>query len=175
VLDGSSEIGPVAIVRASAAAVVPDLLGALRAGRKYLMAPWELSAAIQSVSRVDEVARNRVFCVDRENFAADTAPNGAAEVEPNSAVATVEGAVAARCSLLWQSPHFAELSVFTEPPFRRRGLARAVLSAMISELLHKKITPLYIADRSNRVSIRLAESLGFARCAGDEFSCYLVD
>jgi len=120
------------------------------------------------------VERNCVFWLDPQKFSSANTASATVRVEGTAVVAVVEGEVASKCWLLWESPAFAELAVATETRFQRQGLGRAVLSAMISRLLEKKVTPLHIATVTNSASIRLAESFGFTRCAADEFAGYLV-
>ncbi|MBN2382519.1 GNAT family N-acetyltransferase [bacterium] len=173
-LEASSVYGPVVILRASASSIVPMLLDTVPVGRHYFMTPWTLADAVQRVVPVEEVERNCIFCLEREKFSACTAASTSLRIEDNSVAAIIENDVAAKCWLLWESPTFAELAVATEPKHRRRGLARAVVSGMISLLLERHVTPLHIANFTNKASIRLAESLGFTRIRADEFAGYLV-
>lgn len=173
-LESSSPYGPVGVLRAGGPSVLPALLNAIPAGRRYMMAPWELAGRLRALARFEEVERNGVYWLDRDRFSPATVEDVSIRVEKATAVGLVDDEVAARCSLLWQSPDFAELAVTTEPRFRQRGLARAVLSAMIRDLLERNQTPLHVAGVDNTASHRLAVSLGFTRCAGDEFAGYLV-
>lgn len=137
------------------------------------MAPWAVADPLRDLARFDEVERNCVYWLGRDGFSPATVANVSIRLENNAAVALVEHEVAARSWLLWESPVFAELAVATEPRFQRRGLARAVVSALISELLKSDRTPLFIASVNNTASNRLAMSFGFTRCAEDEFAGYL--
>jgi GNAT superfamily N-acetyltransferase len=174
VLEASSEYGPVAVLRASDPSIVPPLLDSLPSGRRYLMAPWALADAARRAARFEEIERNRVFRLDRRDLGTAAAVNASLRYEDAAVVAVVDDEVAASCRILWRSSAFAELAVATKPEFRRRGLARAVLAALSFELLEENVTPLHVATVTNTVSIRLAESAGFTRCAGDEFAGYLI-
>lgn len=69
--------------------------------------------------------------------------------------------IAASASLNWQSPHFADIAVSTDPNHRRQGWGRSVVSAMVQHLLDNGRTPLYVVSNNNEVSQQLAESIGF--------------
>lgn len=70
-------------------------------------------------------------------------------------------AVVAAAGLNWQTPRFAEISVNSDPRFRRRGWGRSVLAAMVQHLLASGRSPLYAVAEENEPSIQLAESVGF--------------
>lgn len=69
--------------------------------------------------------------------------------------------VGASAGLNWMSPTFAEISVNTNPGYRRRGWGRSVVSAMVQHVLAKGRRPLYAVSDTNDASIQLAESVGF--------------
>jgi RimJ/RimL family protein N-acetyltransferase len=58
--------------------------------------------------------------------------------------------------------------ISTEPPFRRKGYAKKVLSAVCGEILRIGKTPVYALDASNLPSVKLAKSLGFKEFAQRE-------
>jgi RimJ/RimL family protein N-acetyltransferase len=61
----------------------------------------------------------------------------------------------------WQSPHFAEVYVYTDPVVRGRGWARATVSTVARAISASGRVPLYVVAESNEVSIRVAEAVGF--------------
>ncbi|HEX6386349.1 MAG TPA: GNAT family N-acetyltransferase [Anaerolineae bacterium] len=69
--------------------------------------------------------------------------------------------VAAASVLNWQSPYFAEISVHTDPKYRRRGWGQSVVAAMVQYLLDNGRIPLYAAAEQNAASIQLAQRVGF--------------
>lgn len=58
--------------------------------------------------------------------------------------------------------------VSTEAPYRGRGYAKALVSAVCNELFIQGRTPVYALDSSNIPSVRLAKSLGFKEYARRE-------
>lgn len=74
---------------------------------------------------------------------------------------STNGEIVASAALNWQSPSFAEISVFTRPDQRRQGWGRSVVAAMVEDLLKSGRTPLYVVAEDNIPSIQLAESVGF--------------
>jgi L-amino acid N-acyltransferase YncA len=172
-VEAASELGALGLLRATSPVVVPDLIAAIRPGRRYLMAPWSLADAVRKTVKIDEPERNAVFWVDRDTFVSSGESLSAIRREGTSVVAMDDNAVVARCRPLWRSEGFAELAVSTDMAFRRRGLARQVMSAMIERLLAEGVTPLHVASDDNVASLRLAAGLGFQRCPADEFAGYL--
>jgi RimJ/RimL family protein N-acetyltransferase len=69
--------------------------------------------------------------------------------------------VAASAALNWYSPYFAEISVHTNPAYRRRGWGRSVVAAMVQYLLDNGRIPLYAAAEQNAASVELARRVGF--------------
>ncbi len=69
--------------------------------------------------------------------------------------------VVASAGVNWQTPNFAEISVFTESDQRRQGWGRSVVAALCQHLMDRGHTPLYTVSEENGPSIRLAESAGF--------------
>jgi GNAT superfamily N-acetyltransferase len=69
--------------------------------------------------------------------------------------------VGAVAGVNWQSPDFAEIYVYTDPPARGRGWGKAVVSTLCGLILKSGRTPLYVVGESNDYSIRVAEAVGF--------------
>lgn len=67
----------------------------------------------------------------------------------------------ATAGLNWQSPAFAEIFVHTDPEARQRGWGRSVTSAISEAVVRGGRTPLYLVERDNEASRRLAEGLGY--------------
>lgn len=87
-------------------------------------------------------------------------------IRPTSAESDNE--IGASATLNWQTPHFAEVTVYTNPQHRQRGWGRSVVSALIRDLLENGKTPLYEASPQNEASLNLARSLGFVNTGADK-------
>ncbi len=67
-----------------------------------------------------------------------------------------------------------EISVVTEEAYRRRGLAKVVVSAAARYILDHGAVPLYVYPATNEVSGRVARSLGFTQFALEAY-CSVSD
>lgn len=76
--------------------------------------------------------------------------------------------IGASATLNWQTPHFAEVTVYTNPQQRQRGWGRSVVSSLIRDLLEDGKTPLYEVSPQNEASLNLARSLGFVDTGADK-------
>jgi ribosomal protein S18 acetylase RimI-like enzyme len=76
------------------------------------------------------------------------------------------GAVA---GINWQSPRYAEVYVYTEAAVRGRGWGKAVVRALVGQILKGGRMPLYVVAQSNEYSIRLAEAVGFVDTGQREY------
>ena len=183
-LEGSSTLGPVSVLRASSVAVVPALLKTMSPGRRYLMAPWELADVIRETVRMENVEHNAVFWHEpvevrgKDEEAVITLVGSSQPVtihaEGNEVISAVGDTHVSRCWYLWESPEFAEIGVRTDPGFRRQGLGRAVVSAMIASLSRRGLKTLFVTSIENVASLRLAAGLGFRRHPGDESAGYVI-
>lgn len=79
-----------------------------------------------------------------------------------------EGEIGASATVNWQSPDFAEVAVYTNPAYRKRGWGRSVVSALVRHLLENGRTPLYEVTQNNRPSIQLARSVGFINTGAEK-------
>jgi RimJ/RimL family protein N-acetyltransferase len=79
-----------------------------------------------------------------------------------------EGEIGASATLNWQTPNFAEVTVYTNPQYRQRGWGRSVVAALVDDLLQAGQTPLYEVARQNEASINLAQSVGFVNTGADK-------
>lgn len=154
--------------------MIPRLVGLVPPGRRYVMIPWSLSRALQKCQVIEEPETNIVFWLDPGHLPSPRACNVDIKVQGDTVEAIIDGKVAAKCSLLWKSPFFAELVVATESEFRGRGLGKIAVSTMAGRLFEEGVTPIYITNVDNVASIGLAESLGFRRCPDSEFAGYMT-
>jgi len=76
--------------------------------------------------------------------------------------------IGASATLNWQTPQFAEVTVYTNPQYRQRGWGRSVVSALAQDLLENGQTPLYEVASHNEASINLAHRLGFIDAGADK-------
>lgn len=79
-----------------------------------------------------------------------------------------ENEIGASATLNWQSPRFAEVTVYTNPQYRNRGWGRSVVSALANDLLQNGKTPLYEVSPQNEASLNLAHALGFTYTGEDK-------
>lgn len=75
--------------------------------------------------------------------------------------ASSRGEIVASAGLNWRSDRFAEMYVHTKSPYRRKGLGRSVVAALVQSVLEEGRTPLYVVGDENEPSRQLAESVGF--------------
>ncbi len=87
----------------------------------------------------------------RHSAAQDGTPR--AEIESNG-VRAVSG-------VNWQSPGFAEIYVQVDAEARQKGWGRSVVTAVSERVLKGGRLPIYLVERSNEASLRLAEGLGY--------------
>jgi predicted GNAT family acetyltransferase len=80
------------------------------------------------------------------------------------------GEIASEAGVNWRSPHFAELFVRTEPWARGRGWGKAVVASCAMTLIESGVQPLYMVDKANTASRRLAEAVGFVDTGSHEFA-----
>jgi RimJ/RimL family protein N-acetyltransferase len=80
-----------------------------------------------------------------------------------------QGQVVAISGTNWRSPTFAEVFVYVHPTGRRRGWGKSVVSACTASLLEARLTPLYLAEKENEISVRIAEGLGYVDTGRCEF------
>jgi len=76
--------------------------------------------------------------------------------------------IGASATLNWQSPHFAEVTVYTNPQYRQRGWGRSVVSALAQDLLQSGKRALYEVAPQNEASLNLAQALGFVYSGDDK-------
>ena len=81
-----------------------------------------------------------------------------------------QGQVTAISGTNWRSPKFAEVYVYVHPAGRKRGWGKSVVSACTASLLEARLSPLYLADKENEISVRIAEGLGYVDTGHLEFA-----
>jgi len=168
---GQDLFRPLVVIRAPNDDVTGDLFRRVLSARRpyYLVAPLALSKALDRFLNLPAPVVNRIYRVDAARFSlAGTAeinvlvqkvpgPEGRVRWEVHSG-----GGVAAVAGTNWRSPFCAEVYVYVEPAFQRRGWGRAVVRAATMGLLQERLLPLYMVEEANLASILLAEAVGYA-------------
>jgi len=170
-VSATSRYGPIGVLRATSPRCVPEVLAQVPVGRRYVTTTWSLGSALET--SFEQVERNRILWTETAPTLARPPEGFELQIDPGEVRARASGQVVSRCSLLWRSPHFAEVMVETSESYRRRGLARAVVEQMIADLLAEGIRPLYVASSDNTASLRVARSLGFQAWPEDEAAGYI--
>lgn len=75
--------------------------------------------------------------------------------------AFVDGTAVSLALAHWRTENYFDISIDTVPSHRRRGLARAAVSALIRTETARGLQPVWGAMTSNQASQKLAISLGF--------------
>jgi ribosomal protein S18 acetylase RimI-like enzyme len=164
---------------------LPAAIGALRARYRALHEPlrlefneqtWpELSAGLERAGLILE-SRNPLMACEPDEYRPFLAPSVVVrflEVDPRHpstqrAVGELDGQVAGRASI-GTVDGVAELyGVVTDPPFRRRGVAATICSALV-ERLFRDGGSLVFLDAENPGAVALYAGLGFRRI-GDRLS-----
>jgi ribosomal protein S18 acetylase RimI-like enzyme len=133
-----------------------------------LMAPENHTPILNALFNVQTDSRLYVLVLDRGRFETGINVLVTQEKTPDGLPRFVirsrqeKNHVVASASINWQTPLFAEISVFTESDQRRQGWGRSVVAALCQHILDSGRTPLYMVDESNQPSVKLAESAGFA-------------
>lgn len=78
------------------------------------------------------------------------------------------GTVAA-AGLNWETRHFANVHVQSDPRHRREGYGRSVLAALVQHVLERSKTPVYSVATNNQSSVALARSVGFVDAGSRHF------
>ena len=166
---------PVVVVRAENDSAALDLFktGLLTNRPYYLVAPMPLRDLINHTLTVSDSETLCVYQLDLAHFEPPinilVTPHPAPDGLPRYEI-SANGSVQAAAGINWQSPHFAELYVYTEPTARRRGWGKAVVAALSSDLLKSGRTPLYVVNEQNTASINLATSAGFVDTGVREYT-----
>jgi len=162
-------LGPVAVLRADHARVLPLLLAHAPRGSRYVKTTAALADGLVAAVRVESPVRMRVAWLPHGAPPPPVLVPAEIVVGNSEASVLVDQVRASRCRVIWRSTRFAEVAIETEPAFRRRGFGRAAVAAMSSLLLREGVAPIYVTDVRNVASLRLAAGLGFVAC-GEEFA-----
>jgi hypothetical protein len=77
------------------------------------------------------------------------------------ACAIVSGEIVATALTSARSAQHAEIGVYTDQSFRRRGLATAAASIVVRRVQNAGLTPVWSTGEHNAASLRVAQKLGF--------------
>ncbi len=164
-----------AVLRAARAESASKLMEqALVAGRPYyLLTTPELRAAVEEALTIERLEVNRIYRLDLRRYVPTlnvlVTPAPSASGTPRFVI-RAQGQVAAEAGINWQSPHFAEVYVWTAPEVRGRGWGKAVVDGCVAWIIRSGAQPLYIVAEDNEPSIRLAESIGFVDTGARELA-----
>lgn len=171
---GADLFRPLVTLRAPDADAVGRLLReALVPNRAYqVIAPVTLASAVRehldsqqsrllSIYRLDPVRFQPIVNVLVQQVSgADGTPRFQIESQ---------GQVVATSGTNWRSPTFAEVFVYVHPTGRHRGWGKSVVSACTASLREARLAPLYLAEKENEISVRIAEGLGYVDTGRREF------
>ena len=165
---------PLVTLRAPDPDTVSRLLRqALVPGRAYqVIAPVTLASALREHLDIQQSRMLSIYRLDPARFQPiinvlvqqTTGADGTPRFQIES-----QGKVAAISGTNWRSPTFAEVFVYVHPTGRHRGWGKSVVSACTASLLEARLTPLYLADKANEISVRIAKGLGYVDTGHLEF------
>ena len=171
---GADLFRPTVTLRAPDSDVAGGLLrGTLAPNRPYqVIVPVTLASAVREHLEVQQSRLLSVYRLDPARFQPVVnvlvqrvaGPGGAPRFQIES-----QGQVAAISGTNWRSPTFAEVYVHVHPMGRRRGWGKSVVSACTASLLEARLSPLYLAEKQEQFSIRIAENLGYTDTGSVEF------
>ncbi len=168
---------PLIVTRAHSETILPWLLDqSLRPGRAYyFVVPLSFASALGRHLDIWQPITVHIYRLHVPRFVPIinvlVVQNAEANNAPRFEIRAGDQVMAA-AGINWRSPHFAEVYVRTEPEARRRGWGQSVLSACTAALLQEGLTPLYMVEKDNLASIRLAESLGYRDTGARQFICF---
>ena len=170
---------PLVTLRVRGNQALPGLIEeGLTAGWPYLIVvPAGLAERLEPYLTLSQASLNLILRLDPARFrpeinalvvrGEDTAGNPRAEIRSGKRTLAVAG-------VNWCSPIFAEVYVHVEPEERGRGRGRAVVNALVEELLKQGITPLYNVTDGNDISLELARQVGFVDTGAREIMAQVV-
>jgi hypothetical protein len=158
---------------------LPDLLDeALAPGRPYLaVIPANYAEKLKPYATLTDASLNIVLRLDPARFQPEmnVLVNRRTDAEGNPRAEIKHGdRVIAAAGVNWRSPVFAEIFVNVTGDEQGRGYGRTVVGALVAELLHTSITPLYAVAESNAASLELAEAVGFVDTGAREIMAQAV-
>lgn len=138
---------------------------ALPVGASVLIdAPTDYEPLLQALFEVASLQTYIVLAFDRGRHRPIINVLVTRENTPNNTPRYVirrDGEIGASATVTWQSQRFAEISVSTNPNFRRQGWGRSVVSSLCNYLVDSGKRPIYVVSAENQPSIDLAKSVGF--------------
>lgn len=172
---GADLFRPLVTLRALDSDVVGRLLGeALVPNRPYqVIVPVTLASAVREHLAIQQSRLLSIYRLDAARFQPVinvlvqrvTSADGTPRFQIES-----QGEVVAISGTNWRSPTFAEVFVYVDPKGRHRGWGRSVASACTASLLKAGIRPLYVVEKENDGSARIAEALGYVDTGLREFA-----
>ena len=172
---GADLFRPLVTLRASDSDAVGKLLRETLAPHRIyqVIAPVTLASAVRENLDVQQSRLLGIYRLDPARFQPIinilvqqvTGADGTPRFQIES-----QGQVAAISGTNWRSPTFAEVFVYVHPTGRHRGWGKSVVSACTASLLEARLSPLYLAEKENKVSVRIAEGLGYVDTGHLEFA-----
>ncbi len=163
---GANLFRPLVTLRAPDESSAGDLLAAaLAPGRPYqVIVPVTLASAVREYLEISRSGLTCLYRLDPSRFQPIvnvlvqrvTGADGTPLFQIES-----QGQLVAMSGTNWRSPTFAEVFVYVHPSGRGRGWGKSVVSACTVALLEERLRPLYMVDEDNKVSVHVAEGLGY--------------
>jgi hypothetical protein len=157
---------PLVTLRLRGQGALPDLFSeGLAQGRPYLMIlPPSLLERVVPYVNLSEVTHNLILRLDPTRFHPEINvlvttrhdPDG----NPRAEIKHGEQVIAA-AGVNWRSPVFAEIFVHVQEGQREQGYGRAVIVALVTELMKLKVAPIYAVAENNAASYEAALRAGF--------------
>jgi len=139
----------------------------------YLVAPVRLASVIHHALNMSDVETLCTYRLDPARFTPDinvlVVANPAPDGTPRYEISR-DGVAQAVAGINWQSPHFAEVYVHTQPAARGRGWGKSVVAALVNDLLQRGRLPVYVVNEQNTASVSLAASIGFVDTGARELA-----
>jgi len=172
---GADLFRPLVTLRASDEESVGDLLpSALAPNRPYqVIVPLVLALPVEASFKINQSRVLSIYRLDPARFQPIvnvlvqriTGADGTPRFQIES-----QGQVVAMSGTNWRSPTFAEVFVYVHPKGRGRGWGKSVVSACTAALLEERLRPLYMVEKDNEASIRIAEGLAYVDTGRREFA-----
>jgi ribosomal protein S18 acetylase RimI-like enzyme len=131
---------------------------------------------LKAFFEIQSEKRLQLLQLDRHRFeqevnvlvVSSSTPDGLPRFLIRPTAAGSDGEIGASATVNWQSPHFADISVYTNPQYRERGWGRSVVTALARHLMEQGRTPLYQVEPHNVASVNLARRVGFVDTGADK-------
>jgi len=170
---------PLITLRArGSASIKPLLTEGLQPNRPCIMVfPKNLLERVRPYVSLDNMTVNHIFRFDPSQYRSEinvlvlhsTSPDGL----PRTEIKRGDEVIAA-AGVNWASPDFAEIFVNVETDEQMKGLGRAVLTGLVTDLLKRRVTPLYVTAEDNEASLKLATRAGFVDTGAREIMAHAV-